>query len=386
MNRHFSILNAAADGVLRLRTRSLVLVLCLAGILSPFLIATAIFEGIKADSAVSLEEGADLYVSLNKAGRNAPIPVTWADEFRRIPGVVKAVPRIVGRDFIVGPVVIVGLPPEEFPKEVRCIEGSLPASKGEALLGKELARELNLSSGKSFTMNVNPGLRFRVAGLFTSSCPLWSTRLVFVHFEAASELFGMEGEATEILLSVRSGYMDAVYEKLAGLSKIGAEGGKPLRVVSRRIAKEMFRRGFSRRAGVFAALYLIAFALAIPSIAVASGLGFSERRREVGLYRASGWQTVEVLEMVIFENLILSVAGATLALLVSILWMKLANGFFIAQFFLPEVGVVPGFEVTTRFLPLPALLAYLVGITLTMVGSLYYTYRTATIPPMEAIQ
>ena len=76
----------------------------------------------------------------------------------------------------------------------------------------------------------------------------------------------------------------------------------------------MFRRGFSRRAGVFASLYLVAFALAIPAIAVAAGFGFSDRRREIGLYRAAGWQTTDVLEMVSFENLILAVAGASAAL------------------------------------------------------------------------
>ena len=58
----------------------------------------------------------------------------------------------------------------------------------------------------------------------------------------------------------------------------------------------------------------------------------------------------------------------------------------IAQFFLPEVGMVPGFRVATHFLPLTAVLAYLLSLTLTMVGSLYSTWRTATVPPMEAIQ
>lgn len=79
-------------------------------------------------------------------------------------------------------------------------------------------------------------------------------------------------------------------------------------------------------------------------------------------------------------------AGATGALVLSVAWMKLLNGFFIAQFFLPEVGVVPGFPVTTRFFPLSAFLAYLLGVTLTMVGSIYSSYRTATIPPMDAIR
>jgi ABC-type antimicrobial peptide transport system permease subunit len=175
-----------------------------------------------------------------------------------------------------------------------------------------------------------------------------------------------------------------VYESLVAMQE--REEAPPLRVVSKRIAREMFRRGFTRRGGSFAALYLVAFALAIPTVAVAAGLGLSERRRETGLYRASGWHTVEVLELAIFENVILSVAGATLALLVAAVWMKGTNGFFVAQFLLPEVGAVPPFPVPTRFLPLPALLSYLVALTITMTGSIYTTWRAATADPMEAIQ
>jgi len=384
VRRHLSLLNAATDAVLRLRVRSLVVVLCLTGILAPFLVATAVFEGVRAGAALSIEEGADLYVSLNRAGRNAPISTAWMERLRGLPGVERVVPRVVGRDYIVGPVVVVGLPLEELPGGVRCVEGRPPASRSEALVGRELAGELNLAVGKSFTLNVNPGLRFRVTGVFASSSPIWSARLVFIDLAAAQEVFGMEGEATELLVYTRPGYADPVYDSLVAMQE--REQAPPLRVVSKRIAREMFRSGFTRRAGAFSALYLVAFALAIPTIAVAAGLGLSERRREIGLYRAAGWHTVEVLEVAVFENLILSLAGATLALLVSILWMKLTNGFFIAQFFLPEVGVVPPFEVPTRFLPLPALLSYLVALTITMVGSIYTTYRAATTEPMEAIQ
>jgi ABC-type lipoprotein release transport system permease subunit len=370
---------------MRLRARSIVIVLCLGGILAPFLIATAIFEAVRGHSRVSIEEGADLYVSLNKAGRNAPIPTTWAGELRRLPGVEKVVPRIVGRDYIIGPVVVVGLPLAELPPGVQCVEGRVPGADREAIVGRVLADELNLAVGKSFTLNVNPDLRFKVVGVFSSDTPLWGARLVFIDFEAAQEVFSMPREATELLVYTRPGYADAVYENLSTLARRGSEGA-PLRVVSKRIAREMFRRGFTRRGGTFAALYLVAFALAIPAIAVASGLGLSERRREVGLYRAAGWHTVEVVEMVMYENLILSLAGGTLALLVSFLWMKLTNGFFIAQFFLPEVGLVPGFRVPTSFLPLPALLGYLLALTITMVGTVTTTYRAATTPPMEAIQ
>ena len=40
--------------------------------------------------------------------------------------------------------------------------------------------------------------------------------------------------------------------------------------------------------GIFSALYIVAFALGIPAILVTSGFGLSERKREIGIMKATG--------------------------------------------------------------------------------------------------
>lgn len=49
--------------------------------------------------------------------------------------------------------------------------------------------------------------------------------------------------------------------------------------------------------------------------------------------KATGWHTLEVLELISFEQLLISLLGATIAIVLSILWVKGFNGAFIAQFF-----------------------------------------------------
>jgi ABC-type lipoprotein release transport system permease subunit len=162
--------------------------------------------------------------------------------------------------------------------------------------------------------------------------------------------------------------------------------GPPLRVQDKSLVKRYFQRGFNYKAGVFTALFTVAFALAIPALLVVSGFGQTERRKEIGVLKATGWQTQEVMEMVTLENLVISLTSAPLAILLAMAWLKWFNGAFIAQFFIAEIGLMAPFPVPSRFLPLPCLFAFLFAMVLTMVGSLYSTWRTATIPPAEAMR
>jgi ABC-type lipoprotein release transport system permease subunit len=86
------------------------------------------------------------------------------------------------------------------------------------------------------------------------------------------------------------------------------------------------------------------------------------------------------------ENLVISLTSAPISILLAMVWLKWFNGAFIAQFFIAEIGLMAPFPIPARFLPLPCLFAFLFAVVLTMVGSLYSTWKTATVPPVEAMR
>ena len=63
MNKHLNLLFTAIGNIIRNKVRSIVLVLCLIAVLFPFVTALSISEGIKFQSLISVEEGADIYVT-----------------------------------------------------------------------------------------------------------------------------------------------------------------------------------------------------------------------------------------------------------------------------------------------------------------------------------
>jgi len=389
MNKHLNLLFTAIGNIIRNKVRSIVLILCLIAVLFPFVTALSISEGIKFQSLISVEEGADIYVTMDYFGSNAPISLDYLERFKKMDGVTKVFPRIVGRTYFVNRLAtIVGILPENIPSSIHLAQGSVFREKGEVIIGKGLAREFYLQLGVRFSLSINSSKLLRVAGIFDSDATIWSANLILMSFEDASEFFQMKGMATDILIYTRPGYAPLLAKEIQQSvdTSYPDSSGPPLRVQDKSLVKRYFQRGFNYKAGVFTALYTVAFALAIPALLIVSGFGQTERRKEIGVIKATGWQTQEVMEMVTLENLVVSLTSAPLAILLAMAWLKWFNGAFITQFFIAEIGLMAPFPVPSRFLPLPCLFAFLFAIVLTMVGSLYSTWKTATVPPVEAMR
>jgi ABC-type antimicrobial peptide transport system permease subunit len=140
------------------------------------------------------------------------------------------------------------------------------------------------------------------------------------------------------------------------------------------------------REGVFNLHFVLAFVTGILVVLVTSGVGLAERRREVGILKATGWQLDELLLRGLTESFILSLVGASLALLIAVMWLKLGNGFGIAGVFLTGVDWRPSVVVPNRFMPVPALLAFVVSFAVVMTGTLLSTWRAASATPLDAMR
>jgi ABC-type antimicrobial peptide transport system permease subunit len=158
------------------------------------------------------------------------------------------------------------------------------------------------------------------------------------------------------------------------------------RIQSKSIAKQYVKRGFNRKGGIFVLLYTFAFILAIPVMLVVSGTGLTERKKEVGILKATGWQTEEVLQMTFLENTIIALISAPVSVLISYTWLKLLNGAFIAQMFIAEIESIVPFRIPVQFTFGTFFMAIFFSLIFTLVGSIYSTWRTATTPPAEVLR
>ena len=382
MKRHINLFLLATENLMRHKTKTLVVSLCIIAILLPFITAIAISEGIKLQSHASVKNGADLYLTFDEFGRNVAIPLKYLDEIKEIFGVTKVVPRIIGRGFLQNKLaIIVGVDRENLPVSVSSISGGVFEKANEVVVGPELAKHFNLDISDQFSMRGQKRKIFTIVGFFSASSNIWGASMIFMSLQDAGELFGKKDVATDIQIYSLPGHNSAIAYDLYDILQ-----NEPYRLQDKDTVELYVNKGFMLKEGIFTALYMVAFAIGIPAILVASGFGFSERRKEIGIIKATGWHTLEVMELICFEQLLISLLGATSALLLSILWVKCLNGALIAQFFIAEINLLPPFVVPARFLPLPCLLSFLLALLLTMVGSVYSSWRASIELPVVSIK
>ena len=381
LERHLNFLKIASENIIRYKGRGIVVVLCLVAILFPFITAIAISQGVKSQSLLSVEEGADIYLTYDQYGKNSAVPLSFIKEVQGIEGILKVVPRVIGRSFIGNYLTVVaGMPTDALPPSLSLEKGRIFKEENEVIIGASLARALNLDIGHSFTLDINKSRILKVSGIFSSKSSIWSADLVFASFNDAAEIFRMPGQASDLLVYTRPGYNARIAEVLSALHE-GDKTQPIIRVQTKDLVRQYFNKGFTMKEGIFTALYTVAFAIAIPALLVVSGFGMGERRRDIVIIKAIGWQTSEIIEVVFIENLLLSLTAAPMALLISFIWIRLFNGFLIAQFFIAEIGILPAFPVPARYMPLPLFLSFAFALVLTMVGSMYSTWRSAVTAP-----
>jgi ABC-type antimicrobial peptide transport system permease subunit len=85
-------------------------------------------------------------------------------------------------------------------------------------------------------------------------------------------------------------------------------------------------------------------------------------RREIGILKATGWQSDEILLRGMVESVALSLAATCTSLLLAWLWLRVGNGYGIADLFLGGTGAALDIVVPFRLSPVPALLAFVLSL------------------------
>jgi ABC-type lipoprotein release transport system permease subunit len=384
--KHWNLLCAALGDLYRRRSRSTVVTLCLAAILFPFVTALAVSEGVRFQAELSVREGADIYVSESQSEATDSVDLGLREKLALLPGVSRVAPRVVGRTYVVDRVVaVVGVERDSLGLLGPIVRGRVPDAPGEVLIGHGVSKKFGIQTGVPFTLPANNRKVFKASGVLAPSC-LWGSDIIVTHYDDANEFFRTKGKVTHLLVYTSSEIEPVAAAIREHRANKEHDGSGQLRVEGRGTSLAKLRSAYTWSQGIFAVLLMVGAALTIQAFVVTSGSGQAELRREMGVMRAIGWKTVDLLERVAFENLAISVAAVCLSILLSLAWMKGLNGIFLAQFYVAEVGVVPEIEIPFRAIPSHLLFALAFALAITQLGGLFSVWRSGRFSPKESMR
>lgn len=253
-------------------------------------------HALRQEAAHLLEDSPELILQRMVAGRHDLIPPGYMEQIGRIRGVQKKEARLWGYFF--DPVVSAN-----YTFMVSPVAG---LERGSIEVGSAMARARGLAAGNviSFRSYAGELFSFKVVGVLPRNSELVSADLVLLGEEDFRSFFSIPpGHYTDIALSVANPQeVRTVAAKLASALPD-----------SRPILRDEVLRTYAAildwREGIALALLFGAIlAFGILAWEKASGLS-AEERNEIGILKAIGWETGDVVGMKLWEGLLLSLTA-----------------------------------------------------------------------------
>lgn len=312
MTRHLKILDFALASLRRRRLKNWALIAVYAFTVAVVASVLLLTHAVRREASELLVAAPELTVQRVVGGRHAPIAVDVAGEISRLPGVIGAEPRFWGYTYDAitdSTLTVMGVAAGG--GDLELVDGRLPVTDTECAVGAGVAEMWGAEVGGEVILvdAAAVGVLYEVVGVFTAPSDLLTNDLAVLTPSEAARFLGLDdGTATD--LAVRIANPNEV-DTIAGKIKRAFPDSRP---ITRSEVLRTYDAVFHWRSGMMLAMLsgaLIAFA--ILAWDKATGLS-AEEKREIGILKAVGWDTADVLELKVWEGAVISVSALLLGL------------------------------------------------------------------------
>ena len=296
LHRQRYLIDYTLAALLRRKTRNLGLLLVYTLLVFLFAAALLLGEGLRREAAVLLRDAPEVIVQRLVAGRHDLLPAAWLDTLRRIRGVGTVQGRLWG--YYYDPAVKANYTLMAAP------DRRLAAD--EILIGAALARVRQIGVGDYLSLRAATGqpLPLKITGILDSPSELLSADLLLLAEAGYRQLFQLPPDVyTDAVLTVRNPReANTVAQKIA----LALPDSRP---ISRAEILRTYDAVFNWREGLlFVVLGTLTLAFIILAWDKAAGLS-AEEKREIGILKAIGWETGDILRMKLWEGTLISLTA-----------------------------------------------------------------------------
>jgi len=368
IDKQKNILDFTFSSILRRKGKNIALLLVYTLIV--FLLASVMFltYSIKEEASTILKDAPDMIVQKISAGRQDPVPLSYLEKIKEIRGISSVKGRLWGYyyDPITGANYTL-LVPEKFPHGSGGIE-----------IGQGISRVRSTFPGDALDFRTWEGkiINLEVKKVFSPESELVSSDLILISEEDFRLLFGGSADrVTDLVLRVRNPKeLPTIAVKIAGLLP-------DTRIILREEILRTYDAVFSWRGGILILILAGAvLAFIILSWDKASGLS-QEERKEIGILKAIGWETSDVILMKFWEGMAVSLS----AFLAGIILAYVHVFFFSSSLFEPVLKgwavLYPQFKLVPFIDASQVVALFFLTVVPYTVATLIPSWRAATVDP-----
>lgn len=373
VNKQRNILEFALSSLLRRKGKNLALVSVYT--LVVFSLASVMFfaHALKKESSLVLSATPELIVQKMMAGRHDLIPLSYAEKIREIRGVAAVDGRLWG--YYYDPLVRANY--------TLLVNEKYALPEKTIAVGAGIARVRSAFRGSTmgfFSYDGKPML-FQVQGVLSPESELLSSDLILLSRVDFRRLFGIPDDYfTDLTVEVRN------KKEVATVATKIQQMFPDTRPILRDEIMRTYEAVFDWRAGIVIAV-LLGGILAFLIFAWDKAAGLSaEERREIGILKAIGWETSDVLQLKFWEGLTVSLTAFFLGTIFAYVHVFLAAAPLFSSVIKGWSILYPKFRLTPFLSIFQIVVLFFFTVVPYTVATIIPSWRAATIDPDQVMR
>ena len=335
-----------------------------------FMLASVVFftHAIKREASIVLQEAPEMIIQRTVAGRHDLIPVGYVDLVRKIRGVNSAGSRLWGYyyDPISGANYTLVVP-EEYEH-----------GPGSIVIGEGISRTRFAYPDDDLEFRAFDGsmIILKVQDIFPAESELVSSDLMLIGEDDFRRLFGIPEEyATDLAVRVKNP------RELSTIALKISELLPDTRIILREEILRTYDSIFNWRGGMMV-FFLVGALLAFFIFAWDKASGLSqEEKREIGILKAIGWETADVILMKFWEGLVISLSAFTAGIFLAYCHVFFTNSILFEPALKGWSILYPVFKLTPFIEPSQMAALFLLTVIPYTVATIIPSWAAATIDP-----
>ncbi|HER63457.1 MAG TPA: FtsX-like permease family protein, partial [Desulfobacteraceae bacterium] len=347
--KHLKIIDYALTSLFRRKYKSLAIITAFTVVVTALASILLFSRSLQIEAASLLDSAPDLIVQRTVGGRHDLIPLDYAEKIKKIPGIGAVNERYWGYYYdplTEGNYTVLGV--DGAGSTLQMLEGRMPAGSEECSIGAGVAEIKKTGVGGELILvdSSNTGVLYEVVGVFRAESSLLTNDLILLANDVVIDFFGYPpGMATDVAVQV--------YNK----NELQTAAAKVKRLLpdSRPITKteivRTYEMVFNWRSGMIMTVFSAAvIAFCILAWDKATGISADEKQ-EIGILKAIGWDTSEVLALKFWEGLIIALTSFLLGTIGGFLHIFIFDAFLLAPVIKGWSVVFPDFHLTPHLDP-----------------------------------